>query len=472
MSIALLFLPFAAADALETACAAKPPEYRDPEVAVATPAGRFWTYGCLVQDKARVFPELYRSAVPEDYTQIDLALLVRACLFRHNGCGLWTSSRSHTKDLGWTVGVAWLGRSLDEGRLEAELAEAGVDGRVVRAFVKQVELAKGRMDLALAGMRASWRDHLLEATPRFVQEWREDEAFRAPWREKAEALAERVRALEAQPTGDTKLLGELAQLRHEYVKACVARGRSGMWCAGDPVGAHLNAALLATAALTGEPPTWWAERDLRADLRYRRDSREFLYHALATDIDERHAAVRAANKALGEGVDRALLEAEVGNLNLADLPPRGSDQPGLEEVPSPYRLPVVDLRSTGCTSTSVGRTVDSVKRTGDSLLIHWSVIKIPLTFATGCRDTNRIAEFRLVGSALEPVYEQVCTGPNVSWVAEDRLQDVVVPAYEASWFTVGQYVGVNRCTESNRATVTTVLNKDMAAVGRRGIPLE
>lgn len=402
---------------------------------------------------------LYRSALPEKYTALQLAALV-GLLGTTHWEGRWLES-----DL-VHFEIQLLTESLDYGELATELRDAGLAEDLIKFVLKRLPAEQRALEERTAKIPAdvrAWWKALIQERQRL---WRERLVWQAEWEAKAAPLHEELKDawFSKRPVAD---LGDrFSMLRYDYVMACVAHGDPITSCMADRVGWLLGEGIHEAAHLSGNFALTDADSQRHRDFPQVADSRRDVYVAgeSAKAAQRRDEEIRRS--LLSQGFTKEDIESRLGPP--APLPEGLFDYglPGLESIEPSY----VDasFSGTACAMDRYFDVVAGITVQGDYATLRWDSTVEKDVVGKNCRETGKVAAWTFSGNRLTPIYEEVC-GSYVTETTVKRRAPTKVPAADAAWVKVGDRVRVYSC--GGRSYVEGVYNDKERALVVRGFEL-
>ncbi len=319
----------------------------------------------------------------------------------------------------------WYAKHTDLAKVDAEVAKLGLPGDLGAAFVRRARANIEHVVSAVETTHERWKAVYVDTIEDARARRAADRAALATHYARFAALKPRVDAALIDHKGSSALAAEIIAARDAYTGACVAHGRSALYCLTGPIARPLTEQLVRLATALDDPALATAED---ATLRLGPDQSDLRYElnvAVDQAMRKENARFHEYNEALASGADRAVVASRFPQPPL-DLRDR-ADEAGMEPPP------VAQLRQQEV--VRIARAVERVDRRGARAVISFRDIIGKDEHQTDCHETNRVERVTQYG---EVQYRVECGGPWVTTVTHDRVAPITVPAVEAEKIKPGE----------------------------------
>lgn len=416
---------------------------------------------CAERPDGELHAQLYRRFDPRQIDALTAAMMITTCV----GDGRCQSEErrvfSGRQRLSYSQSGALYPYAvrLDMHQVAAAVAPMDLDDDMKSLFVDRVAACRQHLVQVVESWNPRIRRIYVDVPEQVLEQRYSDELALAAHYGRLDELRPRIEAAVLDRTSSEPLRQEAALLRSEYVHACVARGRTSLYCLNGPVGRPLTQYLMQLAVRADDAPVAVAEHALLSSGPDQSDIRYEIHEAIGRAMRKETQDYRRYAEAVSMSVDPGLLSERFGSTPPVDL----SNRLNATGITPPSSVPMErEVRTMRRQVDHVRRVVARTRVRGELAVVSFQDIVDHHQEQTGCRESNRV---EAITSSGELIYRLHCSGPWITRTTRDRQEPVTVTAEEAVGLSRGQTVLVAVDRETRRGAIVQVFaDEDRAAL--------
>ena len=331
--------------------------------------------------------------------------------------------------------MLWWANQVDPNAVAAALARVNVPEPFKAAFVAAYDANRKVLADSVALLDASRKRIYVQTVADAWRRRHADEVALASYYERASKVKPMLdRALLDHTVTRVELDGAIA-LRDDYIRACVKRGRTALYCIVGPVSRPLTKLIVRLAIAVDDRALAETENEMLKVAPSQEAGNTEIHVAVSAAMQAEGPRYREWVKAKEAQTDPKVLADKFGGARPAGLRDEtnqaGAAPPGTLE----FGHEIAAMKANPV--ERVARKLAHVEPRGNRALLVFADNATTSEEETNCYETNRISSVDKYGNVT---YRTNCTGPVVKRVHHDQPPPIDVPAAEAASLRAGSFV--------------------------------